>query len=265
MSTDTEQEQKPEVTAPSDLPQVAHKESWLEIVKTIVYALLIAAVVRTFVFQPFNIPSGSMEDTLLVGDYLFVSKTAYGYSKHSFPFSLAPFSGRVFGSDPERGDIVVFKLPADNSTDYIKRVIGLPGDRVQVTNGVVYLNGKPLHRDQISASVEFLDGMEKYVVHYRETLPSGRSYEVLASAPDNPLNNTDVFVVPEGHYFMMGDNRDNSADSRSPSSGVRYVPAENLVGKAEIIFFSTDGSAHIWEIWQWPFAIRYSRLGNLLG
>ena len=261
----TDQEEKPEVAAPPGLPKIVHKESWLEIIKTIVYALLIAAVVRTFVFQPFNIPSGSMEDTLLVGDYLFVSKTAYGYSKHSFPFSLAPFSGRIFGSDPERGDIVVFKLPADNSTDYIKRVIGLPGDRIQVTNAVVYLNGKPLHRDQISAGIEFLDGMEKYVVHYRETLPGGRSYEVLASAPDNPLNNTDVFVVPEGHYFMMGDNRDNSADSRSPSSGVGYVPAENLVGKAEIIFFSTDGSAHIWEIWQWPFAIRYSRIGNLLG
>ena len=261
----TDQEQKPEVSAPSGLPKVVHKESWLEIVKTIVYALLIAAVVRTFIFQPFNIPSGSMEDTLLIGDYLFVSKTAYGYSRHSFPFSAAPFSGRIFGSDPARGDIVVFKLPADNSTDYIKRVIGLPGDRIQVTNGVVYLNGKPLPREKVHEGVEFLDGMEKYVVHYRETLPGGKSYETLASAPDNPLNNTGVFVVPEGHYFMMGDNRDNSADSRSPSSGVGYVPNENLVGKAEVIFFSTDGSARIWEIWQWPFAIRYGRIGTFLG
>ncbi|MGQ0742026.1 MAG: signal peptidase I [Alphaproteobacteria bacterium] len=263
MSTD--QQQKPEAAAPSGTQKAAHKESWLELVKTIAYALLIAVVFRTFLFQPFNIPSGSMEDTLLVGDYLFVSKTAYGYSRHSFAFSFPPFSGRFLGSEPERGDIVVFKLPSDNSTDYIKRVIGLPGDRVQVIEGVVHINGVPAKRETISEGAEFLDGMERHVVRYRETLPNGKTYETLSSSPGNHLNNTGVFVVPEGHYFMMGDNRDNSADSRSPTSGVGYVPMENLVGKAEVIFFSTDGSARIWEIWQWPFAIRYSRVGTFLG
>jgi signal peptidase I len=260
----TDQEQEPEAL-PSGAPKAAgHKESWLEIVKTVVYALLIAAAFRTFFFQPFNIPSGSMEDTLLVGDYLFVSKMAYGYSRYSFPFGLAPFSGRIFGSPPKRGDIVVFKLPADNSTDYIKRVIGLPGDRIQVIDGTIYINGNPVKREKISEGIGMLDGFEHDVTYYRETLPNGKSYETLSFAPNNPLNNTGVFVVPEGHYFMMGDNRDNSSDSRAPGSGVGYVPFENLVGKAEIIFFSDDGSAPFWEIWRWPFVVRYSRIGMLV-
>ncbi len=260
----TDQEQEPEAL-PSGAPEASSRqESWLEIGKTIVYALLIAAAIRTFVFQPFDIPSGSMENTLRVGDYLFVSKLAYGYSRYSFPFSAGPFSGRIFASQPERGDIVVFKLPADNSTDYIKRLIGLPGDRIQVTDGQLYINGQPVKREKVSEGVEELDGFDRDVAHYRETLPNGKSYETLAFAPNNPLNNTGVFVVPEGHYFMMGDNRDNSSDSRAAGSGVGYVPFENLVGKAEIIFFSTDGSARFWEIWQWPFAIRYSRLGTLV-
>ena len=258
----TDHEQNPEATAAAGNPKAAsHNESWLEIVKTIVYALLIAAAIRTFIFQPFNIPSGSMEDTLLVGDYLFVSKMAYGYSRYSFPFGAAPFSGRVLSSPPQRGDIVVFKLPSDNSTDYIKRVIGLPGDRIQMKDGQLYINDVAVKREKVSEGTEELDGIERDVTHYLETLPNGKSYETLSFAPDNPLNNTGVFVVPEGHYFMMGDNRDNSSDSRAD---VGYVPYENLVGKAEIIFFSTDGSARFWEVWQWPFAIRYSRLGMLV-
>jgi signal peptidase I len=202
-----------------------------------------------------------MEDTLLVGDYLFVSKVAYGYSRHSFPFSAAPFSGRIFASEPKRGDIIVFKLPSDNSTDYIKRLIGLPGDRIQMKDGQLYINDKPVKREKVSEGIETLDGVDRDVTHYRETLVGGKSYETLSFAPNNPYNNTGVYVVPEGHYFMMGDNRDNSADSRAD---VGFVPSENLVGKAEIIFFSTDGSARFWEIWQWPFAIRYSRIGTLV-
>jgi signal peptidase I len=244
----------------------AKKESWFEIVKTVVYALLIAGVIRSFLFQPFNIPSASMEDTLLIGDYLFVSKYSYGYSRHSFPFSLClgqnclPISGRALARAPERGDIVVFKLPADNSTDYIKRVIGLPGDRIQVTGGLLYINGEVVPREQVEP---FLDrgfaGNEVRVPRYRETLPNGVSYAVLDREPNGNLDNTEVFVVPENHFFMMGDNRDNSDDSRA---GVGYVPLENLVGKAQVIFFSTDGSARIWEFWKWPLAIRYGRLGN---
>jgi signal peptidase I len=240
------------------------QDSWLEVFKTIVYALLIAVVIRSFLFQPFNIPSGSMEDTLLVGDYLFVSKAAYGYSRYSFPFGIIPFQGRFFPSQPQRGDIVVFKFPGDNSTDYIKRLIGIPGDRIQVKDGALYLNGQPVKREKVREGMEFLDGFQQDVTHYRETLPGGKSYEVLASKPYNPLNNTEVFVVPEGHYFMMGDNRDNSADSRDPAGGVGYVPFENLEGRAEIVFFSIDDSARIWEIWKWPLAIRYGRVGHLL-
>jgi signal peptidase I len=238
------------------------KESWLEVVKTIVYALLIAGVIRSFLFQPFNIPSGSMEDTLLIGDYLFVSKSTYGFSRYSFPFGLIPFEGRFFvTSEPERGDIVVFKFPPDNSTDYIKRLIGLPGDRVQMREGVLYINDQAVPKEKIEDYVELIGEETRNVPRYRETLPNGVSYEVLDRDPQGNLDDTQVFVVPEGHYFMMGDNRDNSADSRVD---VGYVPFENFVGKAQIIFFSTDGSARIWEIWKWPFAIRYDRVGRFV-
>jgi signal peptidase I len=239
------------------------KESWLEVVKTIIYALLIAGVIRSFLFQPFNIPSGSMEDTLLIGDYLFVSKSTYGYSRYSFPFGLIPFDGRFFvTNDPERGDIVVFKFPPDNSTDYIKRLVGLPGDRIQMKDGVLYINDQAVPKVKIDDFVEDLgDGQTRNVPRYRETLPNGVSYEVLDREPEGNLDNTQVFVVPDGRYFMMGDNRDNSADSRVD---VGYVPFQNFVGKAQIIFFSTNGSARIWEIWKWPFAIRYDRVGHFV-
>jgi signal peptidase I len=259
---------------PADLPQAetgatrvsepakpAKKESWGEIVKTVVYALLIAGVIRSFLFQPFNIPSASMEATLLIGDYLFVSKYSYGYSRYSFPFGLVPIEGRYFANPPGRGDIVVFKLPSDNSTDYIKRVIGLPGDRIQVQRGDLYINDRRVPKEPLPPFVENMAGYEHQVARYRETLPNGVTYEVLDREPNGNLDNTEVFVVPEGNYFMMGDNRDNSDDSRA---GVGYVPLENLVGKAQIIFFSTDGSARFWEIWKWPQAIRYWRVGSFV-
>ena len=234
----------------------------LETIKVVVQALLIALVIRTLLFQPFNIPSGSLIPTLLIGDYLFVSKATYGYSRYSFPFGIIPFQGRfAVMSEPQRGDIVVFKFPPDNSTDYIKRLIGLPGDRVQMKEGVLYINDVAVPKEKIDDYVETVGGEPRNIPRYRETLPNGVSYEVLDRDPQGNLDNTQVFVVPEGHYFMMGDNRDNSADSRVD---VGYVPFENFVGKAQIIFFSTNGEARIWEVWKWPFAIRYDRLGRFV-
>lgn len=245
-------------TPPAKAPE---GESWIETVKTVVYALLIALVIRTFLFQPFNIPSASMEGTLMIGDYLFVEKFSYGYSRYSFPFGLGPFSGRVFGSEPARGDVVVFKYPHDTSTDFIKRVIGLPGDRIQMINDRLYINDKVVPRVRVADYTETVDGITYHVPQYKETLPNGKSYLTLDRYSDGPADNTDVYTVPAGHYFMMGDNRDNSDDSRG---SVGFVPAQNLVGKAEIRFFSTNGSAHIWEFWKWPWAVRYNRLFTII-
>ncbi|MBX6376710.1 MAG: signal peptidase I [Acetobacteraceae bacterium] len=242
---------------------------WLESARTIFYAALIAVGIRTVAFEPFNIPSGSMIPTLLVGDYLFVSKYSYGYSRHSLPFSPNLFSGRIFGSLPQRGDVAVFKLPRDNSTDYIKRIIGLPGDRVQVRNGLLYVNGQAVRREYLGPYVEEGEGgMRPVTVRlYRETLPAlggqpPRSHEILEATDDGPFDNTQEFRVPEGFVFAMGDNRDNSLDSRAMNA-VGFVPLENLVGRAEFIFFSVDGNAGSWwEIWTWPRAIRWNRLFN---
>ena len=252
-----------------------------EMMKVVVSALLIAFGVRTVLYEPFNIPSESMLPTLMVGDYLFVSKFSYGYSRHSVMTSPNLFKGRLLGSLPERGDVAVFKLPRDNKTDYIKRVIGLPGDRVQMKNGFLYINDKVVKKERIddlvvaesantSCSYPFreLNAQGEIVCRYpqyQETLPNGVSYHTLDLDPHGAGDNTRLFIVPEGNYFMMRDNRDNSQDSRRPqSTGVGYVPYENLFGRAEIIFFATDGGAHIWEPWLWFQSMRYNRFFTLL-
>ena len=230
-----------------------------ETVSVIVQALLLALVLRSFLFQPFNIPSGSMKPTLLVGDYIFVSKYSYGYSRHSFPLSPPIFEGRVWqGDGPERGDVVVFKFPPDPSLDYIKRVIGVPGDRVQLRDGTLFLNGTAVPR---VATGEFREvspsGRAITVPVYRETLPNGVSYDTLDLSQNSVADNTQEFVVPADSYFVLGDNRDSSADSRF---GVGFVPATNLVGKAQVIFMSVSDDASAWQFWRWPEVLRVDRL-----
>jgi signal peptidase I len=225
----------------------------VELFKTVVAALGVALVLRVFLFQPFTIPSASMEPNLYQGDYIVVSKYAYGWSRHSMPFSPALFEGRLMSRGPARGDIVVFKLPRDGRTDYIKRVIGLPGDRIQVRGGVVYINGERVPR-KMTASVreDSGAGFVRDVMRFTETLPEGRRIHVNDYGTGAPLDDTDIFIVPEGHYFMMGDNRDNSLDSRLPEEeGVGFVPAENLVGKAEFILFAWDAKASLFKPWTW--------------
>ena len=241
----------------------------LETVKTIVYALLIAGVFRTLFFQPFWIPSGSMKDTLLIGDFLFVNKMAYGYSRHSCPFSLCPFSGRLFFSEPERGDVVVFRHPV-NGTDFIKRLIGLPGDTVQMVDGRLILNGAPVPVEPAGTFSETfapqgplrgLPRCENAPVgqggvctksRFRETLPGGRTHSILNIDAAGFGDNTPVFTVPAGHYFFMGDNRDNSQDSRFGRAvgGVGFVPAEFLIGRADRIIFSSSGTSMLY-FWTW--------------
>ncbi len=233
-----------------------------ETVKTLVYAVGIALVVRTFLFEPFNIPSGSMKPTLLVGDYLFVSKFAYGYSRYSLPLGLPLFSGRILERLPTRGDVVVFKLPSDNKTDYIKRVIGLPGDRIQVLNGIVQINGVPVPQEPVGQFDEDFDGQAVPVAMFEEQLPEGRRHLIINLTDTGNLDNTGVYEVPAGHVFAMGDNRDNSLDSRVANVG--FIPLENLIGRAELLFFSVNGHSSFWQPWTWPWGIRYGRLFNVI-
>ena len=231
----------------------------LDTIKTLLVAGIIAISFRSVVAEPFNIPSGSMIPTLLVGDYLFVSKYSYGYSRYSFPFGIAPINGRMFKDTPQRGDVAVFRLPSNPSVDYIKRVIGLPGDVVQVKQGILHLNNTPVNR-RLIGTVQPSSLQSTADTVYRETLPDGREHMIQEVNDIQLFDNTQAFTIPEGHYFMMGDNRDNSRDSRSSSVGV--VPIENFIGKAQFIFFSVDQSARIWEIWKWPTSVRFSRIGS---
>ncbi len=238
--------------------KVQDKSGWLDTIKTLLIAGLIAISFRSVIAEPFNIPSGSMVPTLLVGDYLFVSKFSYGYSRHSFPFSVAPISNRLIASMPERGDVAVFRLPSNITVDYIKRVVGLPGDRIQVKRGILHINGEAVER-RLLGDGNVASGQTSLVTQrYEEIFPDGHRHIIQEVSDDQIFDNTLEFTVPDGHYFMMGDNRDNSRDSRSSSVG--FVPIENFIGRAEFLFFSHGGDARFWEIWKWPFSIRISRI-----
>ena len=229
--------------------------SWIKSnLLTLFYALVIALIIRTFLIQPFFIPSSSMEPNLLVGDRLFASKFDYGYSKHSFPFSLGPISNRIFSNVPDRGDVIIFKPPHTN-LDYIKRLIGLPGDRIEVQNGNLIINSNSLEYENIREDSKVLkNGRVIKINVLKETLPNGISYEIYNYLDGSPGDNTEEFVVPENHYFFMGDNRDNSNDSRFWGT----VQFNRLVGKAQIIFFSTENGSTILEFWKWPFDIQFN-------
>ncbi len=233
-------------------------------IKTLIYALLIALVIRSLLIQPFYIPSSSMEPTLLIGDRIFVSKLSYGFSKHSFPFSPPIYNKRVLFDNPEYGDLVVFKLPADNRPDYIKRLIGVPGDTIQFVNGEIYLNDKKISREPVNTNYIIRCGQNNLEVKaYRETLPNGVSYVAVYNKAGTMMN-TDKYIVPASHYFFLGDNRDCSKDSRFLSS-VGFVSHINLVGKAKMIFFSNDSVENsVLKFWKWKNSLRTERFFNKL-
>lgn len=256
------------------------EEGLWETAKVIIQALLIAFFVRTFIYQPFNIPSASMYPSLKIGDYLFASKLSYGYGKYSFNFSFGGFSGepwikccsfidfpgrKILPGAPKQGDIAVFKYPGDTSIDYIKRVIGMPGDIIQMKQGQLFINGQPVKKERIEDYIDTngeTGSPTPVVAQYRETLPNGVQYNVLDFG-QTAEDDTDEYVVPADHYFMMGDNRDNSQDSRFLNR-VGYVPIENFVGRADLIFFSFEPGSSVFEFWKWPFQIRWSRFFNPL-
>jgi len=233
------------------------KNNFFSNVKSVSLAVFIALLIRSFIAEPFNIPSGSMKPNLLVGDFIFVSKWSYGYSKHSLPFSLPLIPKKIFSKFPNRGDIVVFKTPEDNRTDYIKRVIGIPGDKIRIVNGEIKLNDSFIVRKKMN---DFVDNDKKASIKrvrkYKE-FHNQLTYEVLDIMDNGIADNTELFEVPEEYFFVMGDNRDNSQDSRFKTVG--FIPVDNLVGKARFIFFSLENSRFL-EIWKWPKAIRGSRI-----
>ena len=234
------------------------RNSFFGNLKSIFIAIFIALLIRSFIFEPFNIPSGSMKPNLLVGDFIFVSKYSYGFSKHSLPFSIPLIPGKIFSNTPERGDVVVFKTPENNRTDYIKRVIGLPGDKIEIKNGIIFINGSEILRKKLN---DFIDTdnktSNKRVRMYNEYF-FNKEINILDITDNGLADNTQLFNVPENHFFVMGDNRDNSQDSRFIST-VGFIPYENLVGKAQFIFFSLE-NARFLQIWKWPNSIRYERI-----
>lgn len=236
------------------------EEGLFDTFKTIFFAILIAIVIRTFLFEPFKIPSGSMYPTLYVGDYLFVSKYTYGYSKHSFPFSMPLFDNRIWEDKPDRGDVVVFKFPQDNRTDFIKRIIGLPGDKIKLEKGRLYINGKMIEREVIEDFVlrDKFGNAERYR-QYVEVLPEGFKHKIIEVSDFENVDDMPEIEIPQNSYFVMGDNRDRSDDSRV---NVGFVPEENLIGKARFLFFSSNEEEAWYKPWVWPKKIRWSRIFN---
>ncbi len=243
-----------------DIAKATGKKSELrETIIVIIEALLIALVFRSFVYQPFSIPTGSLQPTMMIGDYFAASKFVWGYGRYSFPFGVVPINGRIFGREPNRGDIAVFR-PVPQKVDYVKRIIGLPGDTIQMKGGRLFINGTMIKREFLRRATDKDSyGTVLPVLQYKETLPNGLSYTINEISDTGPLDNTTKYVVPAGHYFMMGDNRDRSQDSRVLSA-VGYVPAGNLIGKAEARFFSIKDNIAPWQIWRWPANVRWDRM-----
>ena len=258
------------MSQPADKPiKKSATNEWVETIIVVAEALLIAIVLRSFLYQPFSIPTASMQQTLMIGDYFVANKFVWGYGKHSFSlgrygdFALLdfelPINNRIFGREPNRGDIAVFR-PVPQNIEYIKRVVGLPGDTIQVKQGRLYINGTMVEREQIGTAQDTdSNGDTRDVILYRETFPEGTTHIIQEISDNAALDNTSEYVVPAGHYFMMGDNRDRSADSRVLGQ-VGYVPAVNLIAKAEARFFSIKDNIPPWQLWQWPANVRWDRM-----